>query len=330
MTSLERLELMSTGVASEPVGYYGLPVIHGPHWKWHIIAYFFLGGISGTSAVLAAIARLTDQVDGLRIARVATYVSIGALLPCPVFLILDLGRPARFLNMLRVLRLSSPMSMGSWGLALFSVVSSATTLLQILMDFQFRRGTSTVRLAEGPARLFAPLSALLGLFVAGYTGVLLAATAVPIWSKRPWLLGPLFLTSATSSGAAAVALASSFVDPSAEAGEAKLRWFEAYAVIAEIAILTGWIYALGTTAKPVVSGHVGSILRHVVVGGGMALPQLLAVGSLRSRNRRHRVLLTRATSVLILVGGFALRYVVVQAGRDSADDPQATFDMTRV
>src|SRR4051794_26965562 len=109
MTSIERRESSSAGASREPVGYYGLPVIHGPHWKWLIICYFFLGGISGTAAVLSAIARLFDHQDGPRIARVATYTSMGALLPCPIFLILDLGRPARFLNMLRVLRPSSPM-----------------------------------------------------------------------------------------------------------------------------------------------------------------------------------------------------------------------------
>src|SRR4051812_48660236 len=109
------LPMASDSVA--PIGYYGLPVIHRPHWKWLIICYFFLGGISGASAGLSAIARFFDRSDGPRIARIAAYVSAAALLPCPVLLVLDLGRPARFLNMLRVLRLSSPMSMGSWGLA---------------------------------------------------------------------------------------------------------------------------------------------------------------------------------------------------------------------
>lgn len=326
MTSLDLGEPDSS---YDSVGYYGLPVIHGPHWKWLIVLYFFFGGISGSSAVLSAIARLTEREDGLRISRVASYVSMTALLPCPIFLVLDLGRPTRFLNMLRVLRPSSPMSMGSWGLALFGAATSLSTLLQVLIDLQMSRESNIVSHLDRPARQLAPLSALLGLIVAGYTGVLLAATAVPIWSKRPWLLGPLFLTSATSSGAAAVAIATSLVYQSIEAGEAKLHRFGAYAMIAESAILTGWIYALGPTAKPVVSGHVGSVMRHVVVGAGMVVPQLLAIGSLRSQNQRNRLLLTRATSVLTLVGGLALRYAVVQAGRDSATDPQATFDMTR-
>jgi formate-dependent nitrite reductase membrane component NrfD len=142
-------------------------------------------------------------------------------------------------------------------------------------------------------------------------------------------LGPLFLTSATSSGTAAVAIALSLVDRSIEAGEAKLHRFAAYAMIAESAILTGWICALGPTARPIVSGRVGSVLRHVGVGAGMVVPQLLEIASLRSQNQRNRLFLTRATSILTLVGGFALRYAVVQAGRDSAEDPQATFDMTR-
>jgi formate-dependent nitrite reductase membrane component NrfD len=203
-------------------------------------------------------------------------------------------------------------------------------VLQVIIDIQLWRERGSVETLERPARVLAPVSALLGLVVAGYTGVLLAATAVPIWSKRPWLLGPLFLTSATSSGTAAVTLASSLTNPSFDAGEAKLHRFEAYALIAESTILTGWIYALGPTAKPVVRGTVGSVLRHVGVGAGMVVPHLLAIGSLKSRNQRNRLFLTRAASILTLVGGFAVRYAVVQAGRDSADDPQATFDMTGV
>jgi len=221
------------------------------------------------------------------------------------------------------------MSMGSWGLALFGVATSLSTLLQLLTDFYTSRESGIVSRLSRPARLLAPVTGLLGLFVAGYTGVLLAATAVPIWSKRPWLLGPLFLTSATSSGTAAVVIASSIFDRPIEAGEAKLHRFEAHAMIAESAILTGWVYALGPTAKPLVSGHVGSILRHVVIGAGMVVPQLLLIGSTRSRNQKRRLFLTRAATILTLAGGFALRYAVVQAGRDSAIDPQATFDMTR-
>jgi len=314
--------------ARDPVGYYGLPVIHRPHWKWLIICYFFLGGVSGTSAVLAAVARLTKHQDGPRIARVATYVSMGSLLPCPVLLILDLGRPARFLNMLRTFRLSSPMSVGSWGLVLFSAVLSTTTLLQLLIDFRGRGGDAEATLLDLSAKRLAPACAGLGFLVSGYTGVLLAATAVPIWSKRPWLLGPLFLASATSSGTAAIALAFSLVDPPTEAGERTLNQFEAVVVMAETVILTGWIYALGATAKPATSGHVGAVLRHLVVGLGMAAPQLLAIKAHKVRNWQTRLNLNRAASVFTLFGGFALRYAVVQAGRDSADDPQATFDMT--
>lgn len=329
MTSQESVGPSAVGSSGDSVGYYGLPVIHRPHWKWLIICYFFLGGISGTSAALSWIARLTDRHEGATVARVATYVSMAALLPCPILLVLDLGRPARFLNMLRTMRPTSPMSMGSWGLGFFSAAISFATLLQLLLDLRQRRGNGDAPLLERAAHTFAPVPALLGVFVAGYTGVLLSATAVPIWSKRPWLLGPLFLTSATSSGTAAIALAHSLTEPTAEAGEEKLRRFEALVVMVESAILTGWIYALGSTAKPVLQGHLGAVMRFVVVGLGMAVPQLLAIRSQQTRSSRTRALLTRAASTFALIGGFALRYVVVKAGRDSADDPRATFDMTR-
>src|SRR4051812_40936790 len=91
------------------VGYYGVPVIHKPHWKWLIIVYFFLGGISGASYVIASLSHLFGPNQDRRIVRAGRYLSFATLIPCPVLLILDLGRPGRFLNMLRIVKLRSPM-----------------------------------------------------------------------------------------------------------------------------------------------------------------------------------------------------------------------------
>jgi formate-dependent nitrite reductase membrane component NrfD len=308
-------------------GYYGVPVIHGAHWRWLIVGYFFFGGITGSAAVIGAFARVVGGPGAVHVARAATYVSFAAFVPCPLLLILDLGRPLRFLNMLRVVRPSSPMSIGSWGLAVFGVVCSLSTVLQILQDLGPR-----VRSSSSPRWRLAGLTLSLigtplGFFVAGYTGVLLAATAVPLWSKRPALLSPLFLASAMTSGAAAITAAvaiSSHAESSAELG---LHRFEATASLVEGVLLAAWIIALGPTARPIVTGQLGGIVRRVVIGGGIVVPLVLSAVS-GWLPRRARGPATIAGALLTLTGVFALRYAVVEGGRQSADDPKATFEMT--
>ncbi len=308
-------------------GYYDVPVIHGPHWKWLVIGYFYFGGISGASAAVAAFSRLYGGTSGAQLARIATYVSFLSLLPCPVLLILDLGRPARFFHMLRVFRASSPMSIGTWGLTTFGFLSAAMTALQLLDDRSSRRGVRPGT-ARGPAgTALTVLGALAGFFVAGYTGVLLAATAVPLWSKRPELLGPLFFTSAMTSGAAAISAVASAMEREDGDAYARLRALETLSTVAEESLLVMWIITLRPTAKPIVDGRLGAVVRHGAVGAGMALPLAISavVDRLPRRMRRPAMFVSAA---LTLTGVFTVRYAVVVGGRQSADDPQATCEMT--
>jgi formate-dependent nitrite reductase membrane component NrfD len=314
--------------ASPPAkaGYYDIPVIHGPHWKWLITGYFYFGGVSGASAAVGGFSRLFGGASGAELARIATYVSFVSLLPCPVLLILDLGRPGRFLHMLRVFRTSSPMSIGSWGLTAFGLISAVATGLQLLDDRSSRGGDR--RAARRPAGdVLALFGALSGLFVAGYTGVLLAATAVPIWSKRPALLGPLFLSSAMTSGAAAISAVAAGLEREEGGALARLRTLETLSTVAEESLLVMWIIALGPTAKPITEGRLGAVVRHGAVGGGMVIP--LAISALLHHlPRRMRRPATLASAGLTLAGVFAVRSAVVLGGRLSADDPQATFELT--
>jgi len=315
--------------SSEPVeiGYYDIPVIHGPHWKWLVIGYFYFGGISGASAAIAAFLRLSGSTAGTPLARIATYVSFLALLPCPVLLILDLGRPARFFHMLRAFRVTSPMSVGTWGLTTFGVLSTLTTGLQLLED----RSAGKEDRASGGWRVtskgLAVLNGVSGFFVAGYTGVLLAATAVPLWSKRPALLGPLFLSSAMTSGAAAISAAASAMDLEECDAHDQLRTLETLSTVAEESLLVIWIMALDSTARPISDGRLGAVVRHGAVGAGMALPLTVSALSpyLPRQIRRPAAIVSAA---LTLAGVFAVRYAVVMGGRQSADDPRATFEMT--
>jgi formate-dependent nitrite reductase membrane component NrfD len=324
MTSDAAVAMSGDRAGRSSRGYYGLPVIHHVHWKWLVVGYFFLGGISGGSAFIAAAARLAGGRSAAPIARIATAVSFATLIVCPVLLILDLGRPKRFLNMLRVFRPTSPMSMGTGGLTAFGLVSTISAGLEALIAWQ---GTRPTRCLAAARSIVSALCGALGLFVAGYTGVVLASTAVPIWSKQPKLLGPLFLSSAMTSAGAAVSLISAFRGENDSAADDALRELELCAALVEGMLLVAWIAALDETAKPLSDGHLAAVVRHGVGGIGLALPALItaATPALPQHFRRSA---TIAASVMTLIGGFALRYAVVLAGRLSADDPEATFEIT--
>ncbi|MBA3451307.1 MAG: polysulfide reductase NrfD [Chloroflexia bacterium] len=139
--------------------------------------------MSGAAAVIGDFARFFAGPSGLRLARTSTYVSFATLIPCPPLLIMDLGRPRRFFNMLRAFRPSSPMSVGFSGLTAFGVVSTATTVQQVMVDRSFARGRILHWGSVVALRVFSFLGAVAGFLLAGYTGVLLAATAVSLWGK---------------------------------------------------------------------------------------------------------------------------------------------------
>lgn len=305
--------------------YYGVPVIHRSHWKWLVIVYFFLGGISAASHVLATIAHLIGGDENRPIVRTGRYVSFLALLPCPILLILDLGRPERFLNMLRVVKLRSPMSLGSWGLSLFGAFSTLLAAIQAAQDGLLGRSRAANALAAAPVTLPAVSGAGPALFVGGYTGVLLGATAVPLWGKNALLLGPLFLNSAFSTAVAAINLGASLQKETPEIALERLENLDRFVIATELALLTASRVNLGELAKPVTTGRTGALLSYGTVVTGLVAP--LALQTL-NRRRRSRSLSALA-SLLVLFGGFILRYAMIVGGRDSADDPQATFAYTR-
>jgi formate-dependent nitrite reductase membrane component NrfD len=302
-------------------GYYGLPPIHKPHWGWEIVAYFFLGGLSGGSYVVASLADLVGGAGG--------YLSFATLLPCPILLILDLGRPERFLHMLRVVKLRSPMSVGTWGLLAFSGFATLSALIQAAEDGLLGRAAPGRALAALPARSVGLAGSGAGFFLGGYTGVLLAATAVPLWAKNATLMGPLFLTSALTNGGAAIALLLAATGDADERTLAPLERLELLALLAELGLLLTFERRLGPTiARPLTDGRYGLLYRGGVLGLGLGVP--LALGA-------KRVLLggkpsrgtTALSAILTLAGGVLLRQLMVMAGKASADDPAATFAFTR-
>src|SRR6266851_5204269 len=194
-------------VAGGPIphkpGYYGQPVVKPPVWTWEIPLYFFMGGMAGMSAVIASGAIIFHHVD---LARTAMWLAAiaGAVLS-PILLIIDLGRPHLFLNMLRVFKYQSAMSMGAWILSLFGACAVPGLIALELHAHQIFPGTldQLLRVAAG---IFIFGAAIFGTLLATYTGVLIGATAIPAWFLHRTLLPIHFGTAGLGSAAALLEL----------------------------------------------------------------------------------------------------------------------------
>ncbi|HEX9373774.1 MAG TPA: NrfD/PsrC family molybdoenzyme membrane anchor subunit [Roseiflexaceae bacterium] len=308
--------------------YYGSPVIHAPHWKWLIIVYFFLGGISSASYVIACVAELFGGRAGDRIKRTGRYLALATLIPCPWLLIADLGRPERFHHMLRVVKLRSPMSVGTWGLTIYGFFCTLSVLLQAVQDGLLNWVPQARRLAEPlPCTIINAIGGVFGFFVGGYTGVLLGITAVPIWAKNMLLLGPLFLSSAMSNGAAAISLVLALFRGTSHTTLRRLERLDLVALLAELGLLLAARANAGPAiGRPLRQDRLGQIFRWGVLGAGIVAP--LALQARNAFGKPSRPLAALA-SLLTLAGGLCLRYVMVMAGRASAADPQASFQFAR-
>src|SRR5213595_2919166 len=183
-------------------GYYGEPVVRPPVWTWEIPVYFFVGGLAGMAAVIALIGLIFHQGD---LTRTATWIAaIGAILS-PILLIMDLGRPRLFLNMLLVFKHQSPMSVGAWILFVFGGCAvPALIALELHVHQIFTGGFD--QFLQIAASLLILGSAFWGMFVATYTGVLLGATAIPAWFLHRTLLPIHFGISGLGSAAAVLEL----------------------------------------------------------------------------------------------------------------------------
>jgi formate-dependent nitrite reductase membrane component NrfD len=241
-------------------------------------------------------------------------------------LILDLGRPSRFLYMLRVLKLRSPMSFGTWALVAFGGVVTAASARQAAEDGLLPGRPLRTAALTIPEAAVDGASVATGIAVAGYTGVLIAATAVPLWARRPALLGGLFVSSAFATGAAAVGLARSIATGGGH--EHEIERLKQIASLVEAVLLFAWVRGLGSLGYPVTSGKTGRLLKHGVAGLGIALPMALNAFALSRRGGIAGAAST-LSALLTLAGGFSLRYAVVAGGKASADDPDATFAFTR-
>jgi formate-dependent nitrite reductase membrane component NrfD len=276
--------------------YYGQPIIKEPIWTPEIPWYFFAGGLAGTASGLAYLSELRGS-DVL--ARRAWGLALAGVAVSPALLISDLGKPARFLNMLRMFKLTSPMSVGSWVLA----GSGAVTGLSAVNAYtgRFRR----------LALLAKPLAGLLGLPLTTYTGALIAQTAVPVWHEARRELPALF----AAGGAASAGAAAAMLTPVANAGPA--RRLAVLGGVSELALVALMEHRLDELAEPYhteAAGAYGQAARALTVAGTVVLA---------ARARRSRAAAV-AGGALAVAGAVCERWSVFKAGFQSARDPRFT------
>jgi formate-dependent nitrite reductase membrane component NrfD len=280
-----------------------------PQWHWLIITYFFIGGLAGGCYVLAVLIDLFGRLVDRPLARLGYYVAFPAIALSGLLLTLDLGRPERFWHMLiqshtfrPMLKPYSPMSFGSWALLIFGGVA-LLSFLAALAEAGRIRWTWPLRLRPpGPlGTLVGMVGGLLGIFVAAYTGVLLAVTNRPIWSDTP-LLGLNFLISAASTSAALLILLAHrrYRTP----GLAELQRFDMMVLALEPIAIIALIVSLGSVARVWLS--VWGLLLLLVVVLGILIPLVMQWRSAGVETRP-----TAIAALLVLIGAFVFRAVIV-------------------
>jgi formate-dependent nitrite reductase membrane component NrfD len=321
----------TAGFARDRVTYYDRPMLKRPTWHWYIPAYFYLGGIAGGAAAIGAAAEFLGGPKHRSTVRHARYLSTALAPACAVLLIADLGRPTRFHHMLRVLKVSSPMSVGTWILSGFGAVTGLLALRQAAEDgFILRRNSTPGRLARMlPAKPLTAAHGLLGLGLGGYTGTLLASTAVPLWFEGGELMGPLFLSTAMSSGAAALRLMGRVTGEITTEGREDIEDVENVATIAELGlVMAREVLAPAEVSKPLREGLWGNVFKFGAVGAGMVGSLALSLVS-RFASPRTREILSTVSACLSLAGAAAERFAITEAGKASATDPLAYQAITK-
>jgi Polysulphide reductase, NrfD len=298
-------------VAGGPIpgkpGYYGQPVVKPPVWTWEVPLYFFFGGIGGMSAVIAFGAFLFHHLD---LARAAMWLAAlaGAIIS-PILLIMDLGRPRLFLNMLRVFKHRSPMSMGAWILTAFGTCAVPGLIALELHAHQIFTGTLD-QLLSFAAGIFIFGAAMFGTLLATYTGVLIGATAIPAWFLHRTLLPIHFGTAGLGSAAAVLELVGHRIPA--------LNFIGFYAAAVETALLIWLSVAKHGAGDRAIHEHGSGWLIRIgeVFNGPLAL-LLRFVGFIPW------------AAISFLAGALVSRIGWIAVGKVSGTDPEAVFASQR-
>ena len=279
---------------SETTSYHGQPVIKEPIWTWEIPMYFFTGGVAGASAGLACLSGMRGNEE---LARRAWAASLAGVSASPLFLISDLGRPMRFMNMFRMFKVTSPMSVGSW---ILGASGASTTLAAV---------NAWTGWFPGSARIARPAAALLGLPLSTYTAALIANTAVPVWHESRRILPFVFGSGAALSAGAAAVIAT----PPEHAAPARRLALASAAL--ELGLNEAMRHQLGEHGEPYKQGAASKLrmLSGAAIVSGAAL--------LASRGAKSRAAAATAGG-LMGAGALSARWTVFKAGFQSAADPK--------
>lgn len=273
--------------------YYGRAILKPPVWTHEIAAYLFTGGVAAGSSIVAAGADLADLPQLRRATRLTSLAALGA---SSYFLVKDLGRPERFLHMLRVAKPTSPMSMGTWILSGFGAAAGTAAAAEVVPPLaRLGRPAGLAAAAVAPA-------------LATYTAVLLADTAVPSWHEAYPELPFVFAGSALAS-AAGVGLIGASV---AEAGPARRLAVAGVAIEAMASRAMG--HRLGLVGEPFRTGQPGRLLR-----AAEALSVAGALGAVAGRRSR---VVSAVAGTSLLAGSLATRFGIFEGGVESTKDPK--------
>ena len=295
------------GTASPPGGehgYYGQPVVKPPVWTWEIPAYFFVGGLGGMAAVIALAAALFHHID---VARAAMWVAAISVVLSPLLLILDLGRPHLFINMLRVFKPQSAMSMGAWILTAFGACVVPGLIALELHAHQITALDELLRIAAG---IFIFGSAIFGMLLATYTGVLIGATAIPAWFLHRVLLPIHFGVAGLGSAAALLELLGHRIAP--------LNAIGFFAAVVESMLFVWLTMDRHGPADRAIHEHSSGWLIRIgeILSGPLALI-LRFVG------------LVPFAAISFLIGALISRFGWIAVGRVSGADPESVFAAER-
>ena len=299
------LEIPVAAIAAQSDTFYTA----SPEWGWIVVVYFFLGGIAGGAAFLAAMLDLFGNAGDRPMARIGYLVAFVAILLAGPLLIVDLTRPERFWHMflqadsgIPMIKWYSPISLGAWVVGLFTLFAALALAASLAETGRLPVGLRG--LGEGTlGKVISAATGLLGIFIAGYTGVLLAATNRPLWADS-WWIGLLFLLSGISAGAALMLLLGY-----RHTHPGSVHWLgqmDLYSSVLELVVLAVLAISLGSVLQEVWGNVWGGLLVVGVVLLGLLIPMLL-----HWRPRMLGQMSIPSAAVLVLVGSFLLRTIVV-------------------
>ena len=305
-TRRDRADAAQPVPEAEFTSYYGRQVVKPAPWDVRIPLYMFAGGLAAGSSLLAAGAQLTGRDALVRTGRLG---AAGGLAVSLVSLVSDLGRPERFLNMLRTIKLTSPMSVGTWLLSLYGAPASVAALDEIVRLLPVPPESSTARLVRAVGRPAGVLAGITAPPVAAYTAVLLSDTSTPSWRDAYKELPFVFCASAAaSSGGLAMVLT-----PVRQAGPAR-RLAAAGAGVGIAGRHVWLIFAL-------LAGFGGYLLYGLTQALLLGVAAVGGLGALLAGRRRWAAVLSGAA---LMAGSFCTRMGVFEAGQASARDPRYT------